>query len=140
MPDTPLVRRAAVWNPLYFVAAAALIGLITRPAAASFAAEPFSTRLLMCSGYFGAAMLLTFVPCLRRRSTNWQAVALDALIMLLAASITYSFIRQELVVVVYASLFCLPGAVFGALLAGVCAERLKARTATEPASPQAAAI
>lgn len=100
--------------------AAVLVALLTHPLAVSFERPTFNVRLLMSLGYFGMAMCLTFAYCLKQQSTQWGKVAIAAVLMLLTAAAVYSFVRQELVLLVYSSLFCLPGAVFGAALASGC--------------------
>lgn len=112
-------RRFEILDGIYWCIAAALVALLTHPLAVNFERSTFNVRLLMSLGYLGIAMCLTFVYCLKNQSTNWGKVAIGGLLMLLTASVVYSFVRQELVLLVYPSLFCLPGAVFGAALASV---------------------
>lgn len=87
------------------------------------------TRVFASLIYFSIALCLTFVHVLSSRTTRWPIAIAGGLLGLFVASITYSIVRQELVLIVYPSLFCLPGALFGAVVANAVLEKTSRRSA-----------
>lgn len=112
------LKQCVTWTDLtYWCIGAIVTGLFARPLAISFAKIFLPQRALAATGYFCIAICLTFLYCSRRPLPSRTKVTIGAFAMLISASVVYSIARQQLVLIVYPACFCLPGAIFGSMLA-----------------------
>lgn len=126
-------QRFAILDCAYWSAAAILAGAVAHPLAARFDPPSLSVRLLTAAVYLTMAAALAWGYRSMCSSATWRKVTLGALLMPITAAVVYSVTRQELVLLVYPSLFCLPGAVFGAALASA---RFQSRRSSQEVETQ----
>lgn len=113
LPDKVGLRDAVYWCAMTVLSA-----IFALPFARSFASPVLQVSLVRSLVYMALALCLTFAYCLKSPSSNQTKAVVGALCMMAACAVVYSLVRQELVLLVYPSLFCLPGALFGVALAG----------------------
>lgn len=96
------------------------------PLAMNFEAVSFVNRLLASAAYLGTAAGLAAVYCFHaEQPLSWGRAIIGACVMLVTASVIYSLIRQQVVLLVFPALFCLPGGALGGSLALALVERAK---------------
>lgn len=98
--------RASV--AILFIVAASIA--ISQPYASAFAPDSFSRRAIRSAAYLVASFVggTLYNRSAKERITSGVAISLS-IVMLGTASIVYSIARQYVVLVVYTSLFSVPG-------------------------------
>lgn len=91
--------------------------ILVHPGAESFQLPIFANRIQMSAVCFVVALVFSSFICLYdNHPRSWKFSIIGGGIMVITASITYSIIRQEIVLIVLPSLFCLPGSAIGGIL------------------------
>ena len=114
MARTYLRKYFEIQDVIYFLMTATLMGILSYPHAATFEVSGLQARLMASLSYFVAAMCMTSIYCSMARTAKPRKILMAGGLMLLVSSATYSIVRQQWILLVYPSLFCLPGVVFGA--------------------------
>jgi uncharacterized membrane protein len=93
--------------------------IISYPLSGEFVIETFIQELVRALAYlFASAIVVAYCRTIKT-PTSWLFAFLIGCTMIFSASTIYSLVRQYVVLLVMPSLFCLPGAVLGKLLAEV---------------------
>lgn len=100
---------------LYISSCATLSAMLAIPSAYSFGQLSFWFCLLQDSFYLLAAAIVTSIYTSLCGSSSWAKVTSGAVIMFLSSAVVFSLIRQNITLIVFASLFSFPGAIFGAI-------------------------
>lgn len=97
--------------------------IISYPLSGSFDVESFAHHLVISLAYLLFATLgnIAFFY-FSRQHASWRIAFSFAIIMIVTASVIYSFSRQYSVILVLPSLFCLPGASLGVFITAICSD------------------
>lgn len=116
-PATTLsdVRSLQFREYLYWCSSSLLSGMLAVPSARSFGLPNFWFCLIEDVLYLMLAIILTYIYTYLCGNRNWAKIVIGAVVMFMSSAVVFSLIRQNITLVVFASLFSFPGAIFGAI-------------------------
>ena len=89
------------------------IAVLAYTQATHFESSSLVLRVLASGGYLSIALIMTYLYRLMRPSATRRKVAMLGVLLMIISPIVYSIVYQEVVIVVFPSLFYLPGVAFG---------------------------
>ena len=112
----------------YWGLAAGASALTSHIWAGNFEAVTFQSRMMASVTFFLVAGALALGYCLLSKSINWRILVAAGFITCLMSDVAYSFVRQQIILIVFPATFCFSGVVFGGVMARLVNRRLDAVT------------
>lgn len=120
MKNTNIYIQASI-KMIFLVVALGSVTLLTFPYAKNFQITLFKDRCVISMAYFGLAAILGMAYSLQwHRSYSHTKVIAGSFVMLLMADLVCSYVRHDIILIVFPALFVMPGGIFGATFRKLC--------------------